>query len=212
MTIREEIIKLLDVPVGELSEYDKLKKCLFINAPYKGVVDTFRYKEAEESYKDFTGHSFISIDTWLQGVIQSLFYKPNKYLLVLEGEEGIGKDSFFANLLPDEQLYEERRTCISLYSTLIVNIEFFKNMLNIPLEDGFIILEDNAKFLIHPGTDKRLCSYCTTTEKWRYPQRKNVIVLSVESIDWELYNSIDKLKLWQELFFKYKTTNNDTNL
>jgi len=195
MTIREEIISYLNCYESSYyPNYEKLKKSLvhFVQPSLfeDKVVD-------EQSDK---------LDLWFEGIVNSLFYKPNNTMLVLEGKEDCIK--WFEELLFDTQLYCD--CCMSdlkpcLYESLIVQFDFeYQKQQKIIEEDNFIILEENAKNLIYPGTDKRLCSYCTTTNEWRYPQRKNVIVIKVEKIDWELYNSIDKTELWREIFYKFK--------
>lgn len=196
MTIREQIIQQLDYyEASWCPEYNKLKSCL------KHFIQTDMFKEVvDDEYSQL-------LDLWFEGVIKSLFYQPNHYLLVLEGEDEFENMKFFMNLLPNTLWYSNQNKLHgqSIYSELITFVEFeYQKQQKILEEDNFIVYEENARALIHPGTDKRLCSYCTTTNKWRYPQRKNVIVLSLESIDWELYNSIDKLELWKEIFFKFK--------
>ena len=185
MTIREQIIEQLDKSYtppaeGEFTHYELLKECL-------------KTKEGSSGY----------MDLWFEGVIKSLFYQPNHYLLVLEKKEWHGLETEFFRLLSPFPMNFTREH--GLYSSLILCHDFqYQKEQDWMEEDNFIILEENVSKLKHPGTDKRLCSYCTTTEKWRYPQRKNVIVLRLESIDWELYNSLDKLELWREIFFKFK--------
>ena len=189
MTIREQIIEQLDVSPIYQGEYNKLKLCLKTK---EGIIDS-------------------NIDLWFEGIIQSLFYKPNHYLLVIESSDESLVSTFFEKMFPENfprfsigcGYIDHLKNC--LYDYLLYHISFdYQKQQDIIEEDNFIVLEENAKQLKEPGTDKRLCSYCTTTQKWRYPQRKNVIVLSLESIDWELYNSIDKLELWREIFFKFK--------
>ena len=185
MTIREQIIKELDVTPEYQGLYYSLKLCLKTN---DGILDS-------------------SIDNWFRGIVESLFYKPNHYLLILEGKENF--DNFFIDLMPERLYfiysYNNQFKSVDIYYSLIKEISFdFKKQQDIIEEDNFIVIEENAKQLIEPGTDKRMCSYCSTTDNWSFPQRKNVIVLHLESVDWEKYKSIDKLQLWREIFFKFK--------
>lgn len=180
MTIRERIIKLLDVNAPDTGLYKKLVESLELKAP---MIDE-------------------AFDLWFRGVIQSLFYKVNRHCLVLEGNE-IDNYTWIYGLM-DGDFYSDTRNCNSIYNSLICNIEFTKNSLVVVEHDNFIILEENAKNLIPPACDKRLASYCSTTQRWIYPTRKSFIVLKVESINFELYNSIPKLQLWQELFNMFK--------
>lgn len=144
------------------------------------------------------------LDPWFKGVIRSLFYEPNHTVLILEGPQGIGKTRFFQHLLPNMNWWTQLRDCNSIYGKLIIDFEFEKKSLIVPNDDNFTIYDENAKKQVPPAADKRLVSYCGTTQKWVYPQRKNFIVHFVEKVDFELYNSIDKLNLWREIFNKFK--------
>jgi len=198
MTIREEIIKLLDsnlVTTLHMPEYEKL--CLSLDLCDK----TFANQVSK----------YQMLGIWFKGAIESLFYKPNHNLLVLEFSRDSESYSSDGTRFLKELGYETSDGFCSyskddIYRSLLIHINFeYQKQQKILEEDNFIVLEENVRKLIRPGTDKRLASYCTTTEKWRYPQRKNVFVLSVESINWELYERVDKLKMWQELFNKYRT-------
>jgi len=142
-------------------------------------------------------------DKWFQGVIESLYYKPNHHVLVLEGNEQQGNE-FFRMLTPTGKLwYTESQEYEMQWISLLWNYEFFKNKLNMPNIDGFRINEPEGT-QIFPSTDKRLASYCTSVKKWRYPKREKYIVHKINTIDWDLYYSIDKLQLWREIFQIFK--------
>lgn len=195
MNIREQIIKQLDKPAPGFeylpgNRYEQLKSCLIL-------------KPGTEE----TGGAIV--DDWFKGVIESLYYRPNKFVLVLEGE-GV-KNSCFTVLvrgvfppginimggdLPVDAIPYQ------MYDTLIISTEFTKNMLWLPTEDNFKV--ERPRGVLVDYCDKRLASYCTTTDKWVYPQRKNYIVLHLESINQELFNSIPKDLLWIEIFNKFK--------
>lgn len=197
MNIRQQIIEQLDKPAPGFeyflgNRYQQLKECLILKP---GTDQT----------------NGAIVDEWFKGVIESLYYRPNKNVLVLEGEQGIGKSWFFSNLMPKRVPYTNNFWYVDagsitfekyLYSTLITDLEFEKLTLWLPTEENFITYHmfDMDK----PVADKRLASYCSTTNKWVYPPRKNFIVLHLESINQELFNSIDKELLWIEIFNKFK--------
>lgn len=184
--MRPYIIEILNQPVEEYSLFQKLK-------------DSLHYSNHSQVNGDNTD---TLIDYWFKGVIHSLFYKPNKLGLVLLSDQYIGKTEFFRRLLPDRSWYGERD--LDIYNQLIVNLDF-----NIVKKDLDYVEMDNFT-VVNPYTpdayaDKRLASYCCATNHWNYPSRKSWVILKLDSIDHELYNSIDKLQLWIEIFNKFKS-------
>lgn len=147
-----------------------------------------------------------SIEYWLKGFIYSIFYKPNSIMLVIKGEEGIGKGYFLKNLMPVQEWFGEDMTdCIHeefLYGKFLVKVktEFksdVKRMNRSLIDDGFKI-NDNL------STDKRLCSYCSSSNDEIVPKDGKLILrIDVKSIDIDRFKKIDKLQLWREIFFKY---------
>lgn len=204
--IRKQIIEVLDSPSESSNLYDTLKDCILFK--YKDI-DISLYQES-----GFPDNRTIGFDNWFKGVIRSLYYEPNKNLLVLEGKDEIELSKFLDKLIDDTCLpmisLRLRNTKVSencLYHGMILDIDFeYKKTQDIIEQDNFYVYP-HVKDLIDPGTDKRLCSYCSTTTHWNYPQRKNVTVLKVESIDWEKYNAIPKLELWIEVFNLFKPLN-----
>lgn len=211
MDTRQQIIEQLNKPAEVTGLYDQLKGCLSLDvSKYKSI---FTIEEG--------------IDNWFKGVIESLYYRPNHYCLVLVGKARIGKTEFFRRLLPFQQERDHRGIKISeyynetwasldlkmiLFSHLIVQFEFTTKSLDYPNEDNFTvvpsvedILEDGTTTELRKGyADKRLASYCSTTNKWIYPQRKNYTIVYLDSIDQEAYNKINKLDLWIEIFNMFK--------
>lgn len=203
MNIRQQIIERLDKPVSIIEEYkeyhyNRLKLCL-------------------NTIPEQCGSKMIDIDLWFKGVIHSLYYRPNKYVLVLEGEQGIGKSEFFRRLFWNHYVETSDTKILQhlIYDNLVIQFDegMEKKHLNLPMEDNYIINQVANPFLSTNGDllnpecvvcDKRLASYCCTTNKWQFPQRKNYIILHLESINQELYNSIDKELLWIEIFNKFK--------
>lgn len=143
------------------------------------------------------------IDRWFQGIINSLYYHPNPYLLVLIGKDGIGKSHFLANLCPPEYYYLKTESHINaIYEYLIIDIDIFgRDLLGIASEANFRVINGTA--------DKRLASYATTDSKWRYPPRKTHIVLQVDHFDQYKFNAIPKQLLWQDIYHIFKPNRNE---
>lgn len=170
---RETIIRDLDRTVKTGSLYDDLKSCIITHGKLND-----------------------RIDQWFEGMINSLYYKPNKLALVLEGNE-VYNTAFFSGLLYDRSLYSEFDFGKPIYENLIIDLEFDKTNMSYPSRDNFTVI-----FGEYP-CDKRLASYCSTASKWVYPKRNDFIVIPVIEINWNLYNSIDKRELWIEIFNKF---------
>lgn len=192
MNLREEIISKLNYSAFSV-----------------GQIDIFH-----DSIKtDAIGHA--NIDMWLKGCIESLFYRPNKYCLVFCGSEhqyyyiqlieGIISESGFltclgTNSTSDCELYSRQIFCINFS-----DLEYYskvKQISSLCEQDGFICTSGTIDDW--PKTDKRLASYCGVVSKWSHPQRKNMLVVNIESIDFGKLQEVNKHLLWIELFYKYK--------
>lgn len=186
--IREEIIKYLDKQVEKYSLYYQLKSCI----------------EYTNCVQHDGRNTDTLIDDWFKGVIDSLYYRPNHFALVLKGNN---QGDFFRDLLP-EPIPRLIAGCtnikyLSVYTPLIIEYEFEKTTLDIVMQDNFDVLYQSG-FDTLPSAVKRLSSYCSITNTWPYPPRKSFIILDVVDINQELYNSIDKYLLWIEIFNKFK--------
>lgn len=173
MTIRQSIIKKLDSQTVVNGLYNQLKQCLEFDL------------DKIPSSSDTDG----CIDLWFRGIIKSLYYNPNNLVLVLEGSQ----TTFFEDLA---EPFSHKQDA-TIYSELIINTEFTKYNLSLPLKDCF------TTELGEWPCDKRLASYCCTTNKWNFPQRKNFIVVPVKGVNQEFFNSIPKIPLWSEIFKMY---------
>lgn len=176
MNTRQRIIIELNHTSETEDLYDKLKSCIIS----KGDVNL--------------------IDEWFSGVIKSLYYTPNKWMLVFEGDE-VYNYTFFTNLLYDKTLFvsKDNYSGDDIYFNLIANVELTKKNIN---------CSANVNFTVNHGEypcDKRLASYFSTVKEWVYPKRKNAIIIPVLEIDWQIFHSINRRKLWIEIFNKFKT-------
>lgn len=169
---RQKIIAELDRTPTTTDLYDQLKSCICTVEP----LDP-------------------RIDDWFKGVIDSLYYRPNKLALILEGTVMLN-DNFIVNMLYDRSLHTD--SDLKMYECLILDMCFEKYNLNYPSRANFTVTRGE-----YP-CDKRLASYVDTKLSWVYPKRKDFIVIPVVEIDWKLFNSINKKKLWIEIFNKFK--------
>lgn len=143
------------------------------------------------------------IDDWFNGVIGSLFWKPNTKLLVLCGKQATGKTSFLKELLPQRlvgtlfvqtsKLSDEIK-----FECLIADCTFFENKksLSVITKQDFIIT----------GLDlnKRLVSYATTCNDWSFSPRKSIIVINMDNFNMEKFWRIDKEQLWRQIYKNFK--------
>lgn len=189
MNIRQQIIEKLDKPVNlDSMLFNDLQDTLIID------YDKNQFSEVQDGLRLF-----------FKGCIESLFYRPNKTVLVLVGPQAIGKTVWINRLFPDILDFKMYQKIYSgdKYNSPLLFVEFTKKNLSISMKDDFDVI-DGKNFDELPSADKRLASYVSTSNHWVYPQRKDFSVIYLKSIDWDLYNSIDKTELWIELFNTYK--------
>jgi hypothetical protein len=172
MKPREKIIMELSVTPETTGLYDKLKSCIVT----EDELDP-------------------RIDDWFKGVIHSLFYRPNKLALILEGDE-LHNSLFLRNLLYEKRLYSENHK--DIYDCLLLDFLFNKGNITYPSRGNFTVI------LGEYPCDKRLASYAGTERSWVYPKRNDFIVIPVVDICWEMFHTINKKQLWIEIFNKFK--------
>jgi predicted P-loop ATPase len=149
--------------------------------------------------------TFDKLDFWFEGIVSSLFYEPNKFCLVLVGEQGMGKTEFFRRLLPFKELYTDNRMAYSdvpdIYNYLIADMTGFERSVvkRVISNEGYIIHKNLGE------TDKRLVSVCYTTNHLTLDMngRRRLLVLNLKDIDKHKFNRIDKHKLWIEIYNKF---------
>lgn len=145
-----------------------------------------------------------TIDDWFRGCIESLFYRPNSYCLALVSLEGSNTCWFLSNLcdcVPYANSINSPIETKHIYSEFIINTAIsgkidLNNVAGTIASDCFRVYNNEA--------DKRLASICGTSEKWRFPQRRMMILINCKSINRKLYLNIDKNQLWAQLYHKYK--------
>lgn len=172
-SIRKQIRKTLDVEPTTTGNYDKLKSCLIVK---EGGLDT-------------------RIDDWFKGCVESLYFRPNKLVLVLLGDRCIGKSTFI-NKINHFSVQCELEDAI--YHNMIMETKFTKNNLNIAMDKNF-----TTELGEYP-CDKRFTSYCTAVEYWGFPQRKDFVIIELLKVDIEKLLTIDSLSLWIEIYNKFR--------
>ena len=187
---RSAIKEILDWESTGMEETDKFKSC-------------FMFKKNEDIET-----SLFQLEFWMHGVIDSLKYNVNHKMLILVGQQGIGKSWLLRHLLPDEleeYFYEPKNPYTSgLYQNLITNDEILDNYKQIASNvnsDNFKVFNERTENI---WCDKRMTSFCGSVNKWTAPQRKEFLVLELKDIKWDVFNSCDMLKVWRELYNKYK--------
>jgi predicted P-loop ATPase len=145
---------------------------------------------------------------------------PNDLCLILLGEPYIGKTMFFKNLLPEELRHlfsvqsfkadKDGKRDASKY-LLILDDEFrgLKMATSEALKSQLSLTTINLRvpYGRKPHPFKRIASYCAVSNE-RFILKdptgnRRLICFWVESIDWDLYNSIDKGELLMEAYAHY---------
>lgn len=192
--LREDIIMHLR-SVNTLSNYDVIQD-------FFGAIE----------FNDEAVYEQTKILKWMEGCIRSLFYSPNKYCLILVGEQGIGKSEFLRYLSARKNWYGE---FASLSQAQNLSRDFFilcvgnelekyskvKQMRSLCMNQEFVILNE---FTNEPVAEKRLASYCASMQEWNHPEAKTDLIIKIKSIDFKKLNAIDRNLLWATLFKMFK--------
>ncbi len=149
-----------------------------------------------QAFKDCINSPNIDeIDGWLKGVIHSLYYRPNKRLLVIVGEH----PELMRYILPKPY----SRTLSQ--RLLIDNSKAqFSAAMKAVQDTGFTIKKDTEFSL--PITDKRMHSYYVVQAKWDFAPRNSIIDVVVHSVDYQMFSKIDLNLLWREIFEAFPLT------
>jgi predicted P-loop ATPase len=156
------------------------------------------------------GQDINVLDEWLEGVVNSFYYRPNHKFLVLEGPQGIGKSVWVSELAPWSgwfmDFFSPSLDKRALYDIPIINYEVntkndFKVLSALAASDCF---EVRLPYTDRPVATKRLSSFIVTTnDTWVFKSQRQ-IVLKILAVAHAVFNNVDKRQLWVELFNKYK--------
>lgn len=154
---------------------------------------------------------------WLLSFCGSVYDSNYKAygLLILKGEQGIGKGECFKRLIPidedwvflGEQEYKGDRDNIqALTSHLIVEFsEFARSAKKVNEFKGFVTAEKDAlslKYDKYITTNKRNNIYFATVNDGEFlldDNNRRMWIIDLESINWEGINNFDYTQLWAEL-------------
>ena len=157
------------------------------------------------------------IRKWLLGMMSNIFDKHSILTLVFVGHQGGGKTKWFRELLPKElekyfaeAKFDEDKDHQILLATkaIILDDEFMGKTRK---EAGlFKKLASTESITIRKPYEKRheryrriatLCGTTNETDIFNDPTgNRRIIPVQVDSIDWDIYNSVDKKELFMELY------------
>lgn len=167
----------------------------------------------------------IFITKWLVGMIQSLYGKHSPLVLVLTGGQGEGKSHFFEHLLPEE--LSDYYVKDNFLGDKDFEILMTKKLLILDDEWGGKTKKEAAKFKAVTSKEKyelrkayapdsqmynRLAVIAGTTNEVEIMNdptgNRRIIPIEVETMDRELYNSINKTDLFIEIYNLYEAGEN----
>jgi hypothetical protein len=159
---------------------------------------------------------------WLVGIVASID-KGNHNVLcaVLTGKKGCGKTEFFRRLLPPQlsTFFCQSRLNLGNKDEAALMTSFL-----IILQDELVVTKRDAELVrnllsantftyrepygIYNVTRQRMASLCATSNQTMVilepEHNRRIIPMEINSVNHELYNSIDKVELFIELYNMYK--------
>lgn len=160
--------------------------------------------------------------SWLLTVVQNVFSRPIPQMLVLTGKQRTGKTTFFRNLLPPalNEFYAEstlergKDDEIMMCQKMIICNDEFKGQTMKEAAKLKDLLSKQTFTLRAPygkaNKDyRRVATLCgTSNEKeliFDYTGNRRIFPIElVAPIDFELYNSVDKERLWRQIYHYWK--------
>ena len=209
-------------PIKRFFEKHKYEK-------FKGIIEKLAESLNSDSgmSQDNFHPDFVSyfLKKWMVGVVAMVYGKKNNLMLILSGKQNTGKTSFFTKLLPTElqrffseseldQDNDADKAMILCESLLVFDDELGgKNKKQWTLIKKLL---DRIIWTIRRpygrGMEKvtRIASFCGTTNSLELlgddtGNRRYIIFLINKVINFELYNSIDKTKIWMEAYHLFKS-------
>jgi hypothetical protein len=176
MNLRKEIVERLNQPQISTNARDQFKSC-------------FEY-ENSETHKLW--------DEWFESCMLTLFYRPQQKGLLICGKQGIGKTHMLRNFLPEKHWYgpTEYNHFVTEFEDHI-NPAVFKETI---ASDGFRIVHTPRL-----SAEKRLTNpvYTCNVVPKELQKKERILYMYISSIDWGLFNVIDKNLLWNEIFHAF---------
>lgn len=160
------------------------------------------------------------VTKWLLGIISSMKGEHTPLVLVLTGRMNIGKTRWFRGLLPEElaayfgetEMEKGQDDEILMTKKLILfNDEFggmtrhdVKKFKNLTSKQTFSIREPYGRTHKDLRRIAVLCGSSNEDNLLNDTANRRIIPVLVDNIDWSVYDSIDKLKLFIEVYDLYK--------
>lgn len=174
MNTRKEIVEALNKPQTSTTVIDQFKMC-------------FEYENSED-------HKIW--DEWFESCMLTLFYRPQQKGLLICGRQGIGKSHMLRHFLPERHWYGN-----TMYE------HFVTEMNDYPTDFKEWIASDGFRIIHTPSicADKRLANpvYTCSVVPKELQKKERILYMYISSIDWGLFNVINKDLLWNEVFHKF---------
>lgn len=183
-----------------------------------------KLSESIESKQGLTGdNKELFIKKWLVGLVQSTYEKHSPLMLVLVGEkQGTGKTEFFRRLLPDElkplMVSNDINGHKDTFLTMCKNLLFIDDEMSGKSTKDYrrmkeILSTEYKEIRKSYGRNaekyRRLCIFggCSNDSDILIDKTGNrrFIPIDVQSIDHDLYNSIDKTELFMEIYHLFES-------
>lgn len=227
---KENIFTIINSP--EIKEYnpflDYFKKYSYLLYDQKFIdriindslvdklVNCFEFVDHNDY--DFYGRLFAS--KWLKSIIASMHGTYSLLILVLTGEQMTNKTKFFRNLLPPDlqHYFAESKMdkgnddeILMSKKLLILDDEFsgkskgeYKKMKELSSKQKITLRKSYGR---HHEDYNRYAVFCGTSNESDIINdptgNRRIIPIEVKSIDFEVYESIDKNELFMELYYRW---------
>lgn len=174
-----------------------------------------------KSIKTDTPNADLFIRKWFVSIISCIYYKHSPLMLILCGEQSTGKTPWFRQLLPlslrkyyaESKLDKEKDDEILMTKKVMIMDDEWggkskkdsKKTKGMSSKETFSIRAPYG----HVSEDlMRLAILCGTSNEFEILNddtgNKRLLPVNTLQVDWEIYNSIDKDKLFYEAYLEYK--------
>lgn len=207
--------------VNPLKEFFESQKCTTGGSEIKKLLRVIK------PYNEFVMSCF---KKWLVGIVANVYQNkyPNILTPILYGPTNTGKTSFFRQLLPDELKNYFSQTDGKDFKDKDEKSKMCQNLLWFFDELDFEDSKQARQFRAFVSADKydyrapyasksqkynRLASACATSNYDDFitesEHNRRMIPIFVQEIDFDLFNSIDKVQLFRELYDIYRNSSDN---
>ena len=222
----DDINRLIYSPNSEnfnpLKDFFENRKGIKPEGLIKQLCDTIDTYTGIEGQNPFPDYKYVFVTKWLVGIVASIYGKHSPLLLVLLGGQNTGKTEWFRRLLPKElkEYYAESKLdsgkddeILMTQKILIMDDELggkskrdAKKLKELVSKSYFTLREPYGKSNVDL---RRLAVLCGTSNEEDVLNdvtgNRRVIPIKVEGVKFELYNSIDKVQLFMEVFHLFQS-------